>query len=60
MVATGGAEDNLVLDGEGGSGELQVRLAIRKIGFPGDFAGFLIGGDDAGRIVRNRDNEIAP
>jgi hypothetical protein len=59
-VAPGGADDDLVLDRKRRRGELQVRLSVAEIGFPGGFARLLVGGDDAGRIVRDADDEIAP
>src|SRR5262249_25388853 len=59
-VAAGGADDDLVLHGEGRCGELQIGLAVGEIGLPRDLAGLLVGGDRTGRIVRNRDDEVAP
>src|SRR5215467_11332849 len=35
-------------------------MAIADIGFPDDLAGVLVGGDEPRRIVRDRDDEIAP
>jgi hypothetical protein len=33
---------------------------VREAGFPGDLAGFLVGGDDAARTVGGRDDVVAP
>ena len=45
-VAAGGADDDLVLDGERRRGELQVGLVV-AVGLPDDLAGLLVGRDDA-------------
>ena len=47
LVAAGGADDDLVLDGERRRGEAHVRRVGRHVGFPHHLAGFLVGGDDA-------------
>ena len=59
-VAAGSPDDDLVLDGEWRAGDLQQRLVVDHIGLPHDLAGLLVGGDDAGRIIRGRDHVIAP
>jgi hypothetical protein len=48
-VAPGGADHDLVLDGQWRRRERQVGLAVAHIGFPGDLTGFLVAGDDARR-----------
>ena len=59
-VAARGAEDDLVLDRQRRRGELQVRLAVCDAGFPRDLAGLLVGRNHARRIIRDRDDEVAP
>ena len=59
-VAAGGAQHDLVLDRERRRGELQVDLAVGEIALPRDLAGLLVGGDHAGRVVGDGDDEIAP
>ena len=46
-VAAGGADDDLVLDGERRGGELHVDLAVGHVGVPHDLAGLLVGSDHA-------------
>lgn len=58
-VAAGGADDEPVLDGQRRRGEAHLRLAIGQVGLPDHFAGILVGRDDAGRIIRRREDEVA-
>ncbi len=58
-VAAGRADDDLVLHRERRGGELHVRLVV-EVGLPHDLAGFLVGADDARRVARRGDDEIAP
>ncbi len=58
--APGRAEDELVLDGERRGPQARIRLAELHIGLPGHLPGILVGGDDARRLVGDRDDEIAP
>jgi hypothetical protein len=60
VIAAGGADDDAVLDRKRCRGDAQLRLADAHIGFPHHLAGFLVGADDAGRVVGGRDDEIAP
>src|SRR5262249_27467175 len=59
-VAAGGADDDLILDGERRSSELEIGLTVAHVRLPDDLASILIGRDDAWRIVCGRDHEVAP
>src|SRR6202040_3698907 len=60
LVAVGGPDDELVLDGERRRRECHVRR-IREGGFPHHLAGLLVGGNDPWRRDAGaRDDEIAP
>ena len=50
----------LSLIGERRAGDLHLRHVEGDIGLPHDLAGGLVGGDDAGRRIGGRDDEIAP
>ena len=58
-IAASGANEDLVLDGQGRGGDLQVRLIV-EIGLPDHLARVLVGGDDARRAIGDRDHQIAP
>ena len=58
-IATRCPHDNLVADGQRRSGQLQIRLVVH-VGFPDDLARVLVGRNDAGRAVGDRDHQIAP
>src|SRR5262249_30545444 len=49
-VAAGGADDDLILDGERRSSELEIGLTVAHVRLPDDLASILIGRDDAWRI----------
>src|SRR5262249_57907202 len=60
LVAVGGPDDDLVLDGERRRRERHVRR-VRERGFPHHLAAVLVSRDDAGRRDAGaRDDEIAP
>jgi hypothetical protein len=59
-IAAGRPENDLVLDRERRRRKLQFRLAVGKIGLPDNPAIFLVRGDHARRIIRNRDDQAAP
>src|SRR5262249_11800936 len=59
-IAAGSPKDDLVLDGERRRRESQLLLAVIEIGLPCDFAGFLVGRDHAGRMVRYGNDEPTP
>src|SRR5262249_44492416 len=58
-VAAGRAHDHLVLHNQRCRGELHVGL-VGEIGLPDHLAGVLVGRDHARRIVRGRDDQVAP
>jgi hypothetical protein len=58
-IATGAADDDLVLEGERRSGELKVGL-VEQVCLPHDLASVPVGRDDAGRKASLRDDEIVP
>ena len=59
VVATGGADDDLVLDRERRGGQRDLRR-VGEAGFPHDAAVILVGRDDARRVLGGSDDEIAP
>ena len=59
-VAARRADDDLVLDRQNRAGDLQLRQVLGEVRLPHDFAGVLIGGDDARWRVGRRDYQIAP
>ena len=59
LVAIGGADDDLVLDGERRRGHRHVG-GVGEAGFPHHPAGVLAGRDDPGRVVGGGDHEVAP
>src|SRR5260370_8096625 len=62
LIAIGGADDDLVLDGKRRCREGHVRR-VRERGFPDHLPGFLVGRDDAWRVAEaagTRDAEVAP
>src|SRR5262249_10517088 len=54
------AEQDLVLDGERRATQAHLGLAELRVGLPNRLARVLVGRDDAGRIIGNRDDEVAP